>query len=675
MADFSKDDVERIRRSGLFDADWYLRQYPDVKALGMDPAEHYLWLGAKLGRHPGPKFDGAAYLSLNEDVAEQGLNPLLHYVECGRDEGRITAKINGQAELHSSTFGKMRRYAFASAEHLKSIAARHASTNAGQREIAIFSAISGDYDSLCYHEHLLDTADYHIFADGSPRRRYVFDIKPLPYLDEDPVRSARFVKTHPHMLLAGYRIAVWVDGNILIRDDISEMIARFEQSGAAVAGIPHPLRRSVYEEAQECIKRGKDDNAAIDAQTARYRAEGFDCNDLIETNLMMFRLDHPQLASFLGHWWSEIDRGSRRDQISVNYALRKAGLRWHALTQRPESVRNHSSLALFHHGSNRSPHDDLFEEAAAPRRTYADVAAERTQAQAHRAVDVVVCVHNALDVVRPCLESVAQHRNAAKHRIVIVDDGSGAETASWLGAFAGNHRNVRLIRHEKAGGYTKAANAGLRTMTGDKTADMAILLNSDTLVADRWIEKLLDAAFSNPGVGIVGPLSSAASHQSIPDHKSSATQTAINDLPQGYSVADMDRWCERNAPADFIPRVPLVHGFCFAVTRAAAEAIGLFDEKNFPNGYGEENDYCFRAVDAGFSLAIATHTYVYHKKSQSYQDERRVALVKAGNEKIRDLHSKDRVARAVRAMQGNGELARMRQAANALFEHAQSQRI
>jgi glycosyltransferase involved in cell wall biosynthesis len=50
MKRFSKQDLEALRDSGLFDEKWYLEQYPDVKLLGMDPIEHYLWVGAKIGR-------------------------------------------------------------------------------------------------------------------------------------------------------------------------------------------------------------------------------------------------------------------------------------------------------------------------------------------------------------------------------------------------------------------------------------------------------------------------------------------------------------------------------------------------------------------------------------------------------------------------------------------------
>ena len=41
-----------LRRSGLFDAQWYLEEYKDVAAAKVDPACHYIQYGSKEGRHP-----------------------------------------------------------------------------------------------------------------------------------------------------------------------------------------------------------------------------------------------------------------------------------------------------------------------------------------------------------------------------------------------------------------------------------------------------------------------------------------------------------------------------------------------------------------------------------------------------------------------------------------------
>lgn len=61
VAKIPQEALFRFTESGVFDADWYVRTFPDVASSGMDPAEHFLWLGAKLGRRPhgpqGARFD------------------------------------------------------------------------------------------------------------------------------------------------------------------------------------------------------------------------------------------------------------------------------------------------------------------------------------------------------------------------------------------------------------------------------------------------------------------------------------------------------------------------------------------------------------------------------------------------------------------------------------------
>ena len=78
------DDTE----ASLFDAEWYLRTYPDVAEVGADPFLHFTRYGAAELRQPNPYFDGKWYLSNNPDVAELGLDPFLHYFHRGDKEGR-----------------------------------------------------------------------------------------------------------------------------------------------------------------------------------------------------------------------------------------------------------------------------------------------------------------------------------------------------------------------------------------------------------------------------------------------------------------------------------------------------------------------------------------------------------------------------------------------------------
>jgi len=72
----------------LFDAAWYLGQFADVAASGVDPLEHYLRWGAREGRDPNPLFSTGYYLAQYPDVANADLNPLQHYWEFGAREER-----------------------------------------------------------------------------------------------------------------------------------------------------------------------------------------------------------------------------------------------------------------------------------------------------------------------------------------------------------------------------------------------------------------------------------------------------------------------------------------------------------------------------------------------------------------------------------------------------------
>src|SRR5690606_32044991 len=121
-----------------------------------------------------------------------------------------------------------------------------------------------------------------------------------------------------------------------------------------------------------------------------------------------------------------------------------------------------------------------------------------------------------------------------------------------------------------------------------------------TIVTPGWSLKIIECAESNPDIGIVGPLSNAASWQSIPRIKDSDGSYSINPLPPSVGIEQVNQWCEKHALSIF-PRVAVVNGFCFCIKRAVIDAIGYFDELSFPKGYNEENDYCFRATDAGFS--------------------------------------------------------------------------
>lgn len=94
----------KVAQSGLFDADWYRQQYPDIAASRADPLTHFMLTGWREGRQPSPKFDVNYYRYAHPDVAQIRVNPLAHYVIFGRAEGRSSRGL-GEWARPSEGFG------------------------------------------------------------------------------------------------------------------------------------------------------------------------------------------------------------------------------------------------------------------------------------------------------------------------------------------------------------------------------------------------------------------------------------------------------------------------------------------------------------------------------------------------------------------------------------------
>jgi hypothetical protein len=77
-----------ISRCGLFDRDYYLETYPDVRNSEVDPLWHFIQSGWKEGKNPSPDFDTAYYLRENKDIRMGRINPLVHYIQFGKAEDR-----------------------------------------------------------------------------------------------------------------------------------------------------------------------------------------------------------------------------------------------------------------------------------------------------------------------------------------------------------------------------------------------------------------------------------------------------------------------------------------------------------------------------------------------------------------------------------------------------------
>ena len=135
--------------------------------------------------------------------------------------------------------------------------------------------------------------------------------------------------------------------------------------------------------------------------------------------------------------------------------------------------------------------------------------------------NIVVCVHNALEDVKLCIQSIIT-KTDSNYLLILVNDGSKEDVTDYLNNISNKFENIIVLENKEAQGYTKAANKGMKF----SNADYVILLNSDTIVSNNWLENIIRCGESSSKIGIIGPLSNAASYQSVPKVKNESDEWA-----------------------------------------------------------------------------------------------------------------------------------------------------
>ena len=620
-------DYLTIARSGLFDRDYYLAANPDVATSGMDPLLHFLRYGENESRRPNPTLSRATMASihaLGRRVATG--SPLAAYA---------------RSSLHDPS-APLNRPKSVTLTELPAIVSGAGARN---RRLVVYTAIFDAYDALRQPGARFDGVDYVCFSDRDIAEPGCWQIRSLDYFHCNPRRAARYAKTNPHICFPDHEWSLWIDGSVAINIDPLELLAEYGDQGAMFA-YRHPDRETLAQEAEAIVGAALDDEAIVRVQLARCLERGLPPDaPLHETNVLLRRHHEPAIVAHSKAWFAELQRGSLRDQMSFDYAAWSVGQEIWNFGPRPLNVRSDPRFGMGGHVStvrNEVRHATIVDGAVKPPPIFLPQRRDDSEAMP---VDIVICVQGAPAQTMPCLQSVNRSR-AAGDRLIVVDDGSPRETAEWLGRQVDRSAGDLLIRREQAGGYTVAANAGLRA----SSAPFVALLDGDTIVPHGWLQRLKHAACAGPGIGLVGPLSNAAPYQSI---------FAADRTPRHMPAGDLDAICARLGHGLY-PRVPLLDGFGLLITRPLIDAVGLFDEAAFPNGYGQDTDYCFRAWEAGFAPLLACDTYIHHARSRGHARENSNHLSSPVNQALERKWSRQRLQSAVLSMELHPWLTRLR---------------
>ncbi|NCC44870.1 MAG: glycosyltransferase, partial [Clostridia bacterium] len=201
-------------------------------------------------------------------------------------------------------------------------------------------------------------------------------------------------------------------------------------------------------------------------------------------------------------------------------------------------------------------------------------------------IDIIIPVYNGLEYFDALFSSIEKTRMS--YRLIIVDDKSpDVRVREYLDQYAAAHSNVVLLRNEENMGFLPSVNRAL-AMAEHHVA----LVNTDVEVPAGWLERLMLPILTKEKVASSTPFTTCGTICSFPNF------CEDNEIFEGMKLREIDDVFDKIKPQ--YPVMPTGIGFCMGMNLDAIREVGLLDAETFGKGYGEENDWCQRAIKAGY---------------------------------------------------------------------------
>ena len=192
------------------------------------------------------------------------------------------------------------------------------------KKLAIYTAIIGEYDTLKNPLYIDKNCDYICFTDNINVKSEIWEIIHVEKDNNlDDVKNARKIKILAHKYLFKYEQSIWIDGSYEIIGSVREYISKYSVNNPMLCLI-HPQRHCIYDEANTCISIKKDDEKIISNVIKKYKHENYPPNNgLIASGILYRKHKDFRVINIMEEWWNEVEKFSRRDQLSFNYVCWK----------------------------------------------------------------------------------------------------------------------------------------------------------------------------------------------------------------------------------------------------------------------------------------------------------------------------------------------------------------
>jgi len=238
-------------------------------------------------------------------------------------------------------------------------------------------------------------------------------------------------------------------------------------------------------------------------------------------------------------------------------------------------------------------------------------------------IDIIIPIYNGFEYFDILFKTLS-YTKYKYHLFIINDCSSDERVAIYLNILAENDNRITLLTNNENLGFVKTVNKAFKY-----TSNHIALLNSDIELPPLWLERLMFPILYNKKIASSTPFTNSGTICSFPNF------CEDNDLFENLSCEKIDSCFQRIKPS--YTEIPTGVGFCMGINKKTLQKIGGFDE-SFIRGYGEENDWCQRAIQSGYKNVLVENLFVYHKHGGSFLSDEKISLIERNGKLLSKKH-------------------------------------
>ena len=223
-------------------------------------------------------------------------------------------------------------------------------------------------------------------------------------------------------------------------------------------------------------------------------------------------------------------------------------------------------------------------------------------------ISLIIINWNTKQLLVDCINSIKEQTKSTSYEIIVVDNASKDDSVAVVSSL---FPEVKIIVNPENYGFSKANNIGINQSSGRYVC----LVNSDIIVLDNAIDKLVAHADTNNAIGLIAPLTVDENNE---------IRENCRKFPNLWNL-----FCEAVYLYKFFPKSYYLHGRaiprnhirkiyraenlsgCFLMARKeAVDKVGLLDERFY--FYGEDIDWCKRFVKNKYDVVYYSRTTSIH---------------------------------------------------------------